>query len=677
MSDVSHQYVALKGGWDQSTPTLELPAGFVRDALNFECGVTGGYSRISGYERFNGMANPSDAIYATIFVNSFTYTPVSGDIVTDASTAGYGTVIATGAAGVNQYVVVTMKNGVFGIGNILMVGVNVVGTIITPTTAMTASNHMSYMGLAADVYRALISAPPGVGAALGYVLYNDVVYVWRANAGATEVDCYKSSLAGWVNVPYYKEVRFSAASVAPAEGVSLVQGVVSAVVKRVVLQSGAYLGGTAAGKIIIAAPTGGDFSAGAFTSGMTGTCYGIQTAITFALGGKFEFDTGNFYGGAATNRVYGCDGINRAFEFDGDVLVPIDTGAAVDTPKHIAIHKNLLMLAQGASLMYSAPGLPYNFQGVAFAGEIGTGEIITGIKVLPGSSATAALLVTSRGTTYMLYGTSYLDFNFVSYNTGSGALDYSVQNMADTYMMDDRGVVSLKTTLNYGNFDTSTLTIKINKFIEQHRARVSYSTLSRHKSQYRIFFNDGFGLYITIVNGELIGVMPVYFPTPVYMCDEGKYSNGEEASFFCGTDGFLYRMEKGTSFDGGSIDAFFTLKFDPMGSARIRKRFRKAALEVSGTGYCAINFGYSLGYASTDISQPNNATYGNNIQLMQWDNFTWDAFVWDGQTIIPNECEMVGTGENVAITIRSGTPYFQPYTVNSAIVHYSKRRAMR
>ena len=327
--------------------------------------------------------------------------------------------------------------------------------------------------------------------------------------------------------------------------------------------------------------------------------------------------------------------------------------------------------------MFSAAGYPYNWQAAVFAGEIGVGDDITGIKLMPGSSATAALLVTSRNNTYLLYGTGYASWNFVSYNNGCGALDYTCQNMADTYMMDDRGVTALKTSLVYGNFDTSTLTYSINKFIDQHRSTASYAALNRLKSQYRIFFKDGYGLYITIVNGTLVGIMPVYFPTPVYMADDGKYSNGAEANFFCGTDGYLYQMDQGTSFDGLPMNEFLTLNFDPSNSARVRKRYRKAAVEMSGSGYCSFSFGYTLSYGNSDISQSNYASYSSNAQLMQWDNFTWDNFVWDGQTVVPSECEMTGTGENVAITIRASSPYVQPYTLNSIILHYSYRRALR
>lgn len=681
MPKIGYDLIQLKGGWDTSTPTLALANGACRESLNFEASVAGGYTRIAGYERYSGQPSPTDAVYKTVFVSSFVNVPTVGQTLTGQTSGATGIVIAIGA----NYIAITKATGAFSTSENVKVGATLIGVSIVPTNAMGAQNHAIYLAAAADQYRSDIAAVPGSGAALGCVLHNDVLYAFRANAGGTAIDLYKSSAGGWVQVPFYNEISFTAGTTKPADGETLTQGGVTATIKRVCTQggydvvSGGWAAGQGVGRFIITTPVGGNFAAGAATAtgGTTVTLSGVQTAITMAVGGKFEFSDGNFTGAASTNRKYGCDGINRAFEFDGDVLAPIVTGATTDNPKHIEYHKNILFVAIGSSLMYSTTGNPFNYQATLLAGEIGVGELITGLLVMPGSQATATMMVTSRANTFMLYGTGASSFQMVSFNTGAGGLDYTQQNMADTYMMDDRGVVSLKTSLNFGNFDQATLTFNINKFIGEKRTKTSYACLDRRKSQYRIFFNDGFGLYITMVNGQWLGNMPVYFPNPVYMVTETKYTNGEEASFFCSTNGFVYQLDKGTSFDGTNLDAYLVLNYNSIKSPRSRKRYRKCAVEVSGSGYAQIAFGYLLGYSASDISQDLPRTYSSNIQMMQWDNFTWDNFTWDGKTIVPNECQMDGTAENVALTFRSGTNYIQPYTINTAILHYSHRRAMR
>lgn len=666
--------VQLRGGLDQVTPAMYLKPGVARQSSNFECSVYGGYTRIDGYERFDGRPSPSSATQTPVFIPTMLSVPTVGQTLTGATSGATGVIAEVEA----DYLVLTKTTLSFTAGEMARVGATNIGLVSATGRPMTSQETAVHIAAASDIYRADIQKVPGSGPVRGVFVFNDIVYAFRDNVGATAVDLYKSSAAGWVNVPYFYEVSFTAASVAPAEGATLTQGGVTATVKRVVLQSGAYLGGTAAGRMIISVAAGGHFAAGAFTGGMTGTCSGAETAITFATGGKFETIKANFSGGLSTFRIYGCDGQNRAFEFDGTVLTPISTGlGADDKPKHIIAHKNYLFLSVQTSVMFSAPGLPYDYTALSGAGEIAVGDNVTGMIEAPGAATTATLFIFGRSNTFILYGTSAASFNLTSYNTGSGAIDYSAQNMAQTLVMDDRGAISLQTTLNFGNFNTATLTHNIIPFINAHRTRLSCSTLNRIKSQYRIFFSDGYGLYITIVNGQWIGSMPVYFAHIPYCAIEDKLSTGEEATYFGGEDGYVYQLDKGTSFDGSNIYYYLELAYNASGNNRMLKGYRRAAVEVQGNGYSAFNFGYKLGYASVDIAQPTDAQYASAFSLPYWDSFTWDQFVWDGNSLMPSECEMQGEAENVSISIRGDSNYHGSYTLNGITLHYLPRRLLR
>ncbi len=673
---VKYNIVQLKGGLDQITPTLNLPPGVVRDGVNFECSPSGGYSRVTGYERFDGHTSPSSAAYTLIQIDSFTNVPSVGNTITNQT----GTPTAKVIVVTSQYIIVTKVTGTFSVGDTIKVGATVIGTYSTQTIMLTSLQDAQYINLAADDYRADIGPVPGSGSVLGVVPYNDIVYAFRANAGGTAVDIYKSSAAGWVNVPLYKEVSFTAGAVTvPADGATLTQGGVTATVKRVMTESGAWTG-TAAGRFIITTPSGGNFAAGAATlsGGATVTLSGVQTSITLAVGGKFQFDQGNLTGSASTIRIYGCDGVNRCFEFDGDVLAPIKTGFSPDNPKHIVVHKNHLFVSKDSSILNSAIGKPYNFTIAEGASEIATGDIVTGFLVQPGSQATGALAVFGRSNTFVLYGTSSADWNFTAYATGTGAIDYTTQNMAQSYFLDDRGLMSLQTSLNYGNFVQATLTNAIRPFINSKRSIVAGSTLWREKSQYRLFFSDGTGLYTTVVNNTLLGSIPIQLKHTVYSISEGEFSTGEEVIFAGMTNGYVMQMEKGTSFDGENIDAYITLNWDAIGSPRLLKRFRRASAEITGNAYAAVNFGYQLAYASSEITQATPKDYAAPFQAAPaWDSFTWDNFIWDGKTLTPTEIEVEGTAENIQVTFTSTTDYIASYTINSLILHYSMRRGLR
>jgi hypothetical protein len=342
------------------------------------------------------------------------------------------------------------------------------------------------------------------------------------------------------------------------------------------------------------------------------------------------------------------------------------------------VNKNHLVAAILSSLVISGTGTPYRYLTTDGGAEIATGDTVTDLLLQPGSQTVGTLAVYCRSNTLMLYGTSVSDWNLVPFNTGAGAIANTAQNMEQSYALDDAGVRSLSTTLNFGNFTQATLTYPIYPFIAAERTKTTCSLVCRTKSQYRIFFSDGYALHMTIVNGKLLGSMPQVFPTGMNCAFSGKLSTGDEVMYAGGNDGYVYQLDKGSSFDGADVNAYMTFNWNSMRSARILKFFRRASVEMQGNYYAAISFGYSLGYGTTELSQPTAQSYTSGFSgAPQWDLFVWDSFIWDGQTISPTEIGLSGTAENIQITISSGTDYIYPYTVNSVITHFTPRRGMR
>lgn len=665
------------GGLDQVSPPLALKPGFVRDALNWECHVNGGYTSIKGYERFDGQDRPSDAAYTVLECTITAGTPV-GDTVTGATSTATGVIAAVSSD--EDYLVLTQVSGTFQSAEQLTISGAPVATTTAAPAPMgggTPALHAQYLNAAADIYRADIAAVPGSGDILGVFAYGDVTYAFRANAGATAVNLYKSTSSGWSQVTLFYELAFTAGSSEYSEGETVSQGGVSATVKRVVLTSGTWGGGTAAGRLIISAPSGGNFAAGAIAGGGAATASGAQTAITFATGGRFDTVQNNFGGAVNQRRVYGCDGANRAWEFDGTVLVPITTGMAVDTPSFIAVHKNHLFLGFGASLQHSSLGNPYVFSVVTGAAELAMGDDITGLLPLPGNEGTAALLVTTRNGLHVLYGTSSSDWNLVHYNEEAGAIPYTLQQIGLPLMLDDRGVTSLQTSSSFGNFDHAALSARIKPFINERRARAQASCIVREKNQYRIFFSDNYALYVTMAGGKVIGMMPIALSHEVTCVWSGEFSDGAERIFFGSTGGMVYEMDAGTSFDGAPMQTYLNFVFFHANSPLVEKRWRMANVEVSGDGYAEFDFGYSLGYQSDDIPLPDTVTGSAVLASGAWDSGVWDSGYWDGRSLVPARFKLDGTATNISIRFLQNSDYFAPITVSSAMFNYSPRRLQR
>lgn len=680
------QGVSFPGGLDQVTPALALQPGALRDGVNFEVSQSGGYGRIPGYERFDGRPSPSSASFGVVQVTAFTNVPAVGQTLSQAVSGATGVIVAVHSSGFPFYVAVTKVAGTFDAIHAVLVGATPIGTAITTMVALSSKEVAQYTAAAADAYRPDIGAVPGSGPMRGVVgmVFSgaDNVYAFRDNAGATAVDVYKKTNAGWVQVPLFKIVEFNTGNAAtPTDGQVLTQGGVTATVKRVMWRSGSWTG-TAAGGFVVTAPAGGNFVAGAATlsGGATVALLGAQTSIVITPGGKYEFAKYNFSGSTTTKRIYGVDGVNKAFEFDGETYAPITTGLSPDNPRHLACHKNFLFLSKGSSIIHPGAGTPFKFSAIDGGGEIATGDDVSGMVTLPGSQTTATLAVYQESNTNFLYGTDPATFNLVSFNTGAGALPYSIQNLFDTFVFDSLGVITIQTSLNYGNFLPSTLTKNILPLILQERSRIACSCVSRDKSQYRVFFSDGNALWITVVNKSYLGPAAMQFPNPVACVDEVETASAGHAIYFGSSDslGYVYQMDVGTSFDGAEINAYITLAWDFFKSPGYLKKYRAARVEIQGNAYAEMSFGYQLGYGSPDIAQPAFVLYPSNFSgAPVWDQFVWDNFFWDGRVLFPTNVPLEGSAENIQVTISTVTNYIAPFNVNSIMYNYSPLRIIR
>jgi len=99
--------------------------------------------------------------------------------------------------------------------------------------------------------------------------------------------------------------------------------------------------------------------------------------------------------------------------------------------------------------------------------------------------------------------------------------------------------------------------------------------------------------------------------------------------------------------------------------------------EITGNDYAEFQTAYDLGYTSSEINQGNLQDATKNGAYVYWDSFYWDAFYWDGRSISPNEQDLTGTAENISLAVKCESAYFNPFTINAAIIHYTTRRQMR
>lgn len=670
-SKVRQDYYPLGGGLDLVTPAIAINAGKVIDSQNYEPAIGGGYRRIDGYERFDGRANPTSATYFILPVVLLGVVVV-GNTITGVTSAATGIVLAK----FPNYLVCGRVIGTFSNAEsitVSAVNVGVINNLVTSNSA-SGSNHADYALLAANDLRALIQVVPGSGRIRGVWVYNDIVYAFRDNVSGTANIMFKATTNGWVQINFLTEIRFNAAVVQINIGDTITGGTSGAIatVTVALLTSGTWIA-SGIGSLVLSSVVGTFVSGEALkVSGVTKvTSTTASIAIVRAPGGTMEFFNYNFFGSFINNvKMYGVDGINPTFEFDGITYVPIHTGMAIDTPSHVIAHKGFLFLSFNASVQYSALGNPYSWSVVLGAGEIDTSKPTTGFLPQGGNLAGSSLAIFTGERTFILYGSSNADFKLVSSIFDMGYLPFTLQQVSnDAYGMTSRGIQALITTLNYGDFDYASISHMIQPLITKKRGLEISSNSIRTKNQYRVYFSDGTALATGLTGEKISGIMLLNYSKPVRCICTANLSNGNEVTYFGSDDGYVYQDNIGTSQDGNMIEAWLRMPFNNDKSPRVRKRFRRAILEMSIDSFSKVNISYDLGYSDPNV-QPSAIQSDTSLTGAggYWEQFVWDQFNWDSQFISNPVLPIEGTEKNISFIFYSNRAQDQSHTIQGITI---------
>lgn len=552
--------------------------------------------------------------------------------------------------------------------------------ITTENDAPTDEAHVQYKQAATDDARAQITAVPGSGAVLGTAVYKGVGYAVRNNAGGTAAVLHKSTPTGWQAVSLGFKVRFTVGLVAAITEGATVTGATSGatgVVRRVVVQTGTFAGGDGAGYLVIMSITGTFQNAEKLQIGGTdrATVSGTQTAQVLLPNGRFEFRVTNFYGHSSTVRLYGVDGVNRGFEYQDSpaFFCQIETGMTADAPNHIGVHNEQLFYSfQGGSVQKSGVGDPVIWQVSLGAGEIAIGDECTGfLEELGGTlfifALSKTLYLTGKEGTYLLD----------KFNNDVGARPGTMQRIGQGVYLDDRGFALLAASQNFGNFSYNSFSALIKPLIEQIKLTGTASVVARDKNLYRCFFADGRFVSIGFNGRKVVGITTSSYSKVVRCAFSGEDSAGAEMLLFGSDDGFVYRADRGTSFDGAEIQSFLRPVFHHSRSPSRRKRYRRAQFDVAVQGPCAIQIGVDYSFADPDepgepISTIEMEGGGGLWNVSDWNEFKWNTGV--GSSAI---CKLEGSGINIGFIIACSSAVDAPHTLQGVTLHHSQRRLNR
>lgn len=689
MPQVQTAYFPLKGGEDMVTAPLSVDPGALLLSLNYEPAISHGYRRIDGFERVDGQPKASNASYWLLPFRDGAIEPAAGDLVASGLKSGLvlDVVLDSGSyAGgdATGTLVLFDVSGVFANNDALTLNAAPFGNAAGPSdgrAADTAEQDRTWLIAAMTATRNRIQPVPGSGPLRGAAMLGGVMYAWRDNVGATQGGMYRSTATGWEAVDLGIQITFTAGlEPMPLEGETVTGGTSLATgkVAGITVTSGSWSGpGTAAGYLYLYDVTGTFQNTETLTASGGGTVTSSSAPVgnVLAAGGQYEVVNESFKATASGARLFCVNGVNRAFQFDGEGFAFINTGmGAADKPFRVIAHKaHLFLMYPGGSVQHSGIGDPMNWDAATGgAGEIGLSDEGVGFAPVPGD----VLAMFSKNRTHLLQGTSAADWNLVLHSDEVGAYAGTIQNIGMPRYMTDRGLVGLDTTQAYGDFTMTTFSQRVQPFLMDRKTDITASIRVRQKDQYRLFFSDGTGL-ICKFRHDAVEFTRANYGMPVRVATSVNDQQGNEVLLFGSDDGYLYQMDSGMSFDGAAILGLLRLPFGHLKSPQHVKRFRKVVLEMDSAPGTEITFSQEYDYATLDIprGREQSLTVGGDGGL--WGVDTWGKFVWGNQVVGSAEGYLAGSGTNIGIYIRTESAYTMPHTLHGMILHYSIRSRKR
>lgn len=692
MTQRRYKHFPVKGGEDLITPPIDIsPSSIIHDE-NYECDRDGRARRVDGFEAFDGQPAPSEQSYWILDFDAGTDEIAAEDLVTGASSSDTGIaviagVVESGSYGSNDaagYLVLTQVSGTFTNDENLQVSAvtkSVADGVVALRGADTSTLDDTYLQAAIEYARDQIADVPGEGDILGVSIYKENVYCWRFNVGSSQINMWKSSTSGWTQVPLGETFRFDqGGAVEPALGATIT-GAVSgetAIIERIVLQNtGVWSGSSAEGWFVISARSG------TFTPGETlnigGTTARLLGNISLSITAtdtpvRFETVNHNFSGAADGLRMYGT-GHNASatpvggshagapFEFDGTIFCPLRIlGGPSNNPTHVEVFREHLFYGFSEGFfVHSSTGKPLEWTALGGASDFSLPAANTGLRPL----LEGILAIFCKERIFFLSGDNSSDWVLTTYSHTSGGHEWSIQQPLGTIFLNDSGITTLRTVQEFGDFGSDVISKKIKPLIESKKALLISSMNVECKEQYRLFFSDNTGIIVTFNSGRLVGATRVDYGLPVLVTAVDEIAD-EEYLIFGSDDGYVYRMDKGNSFNGEALASSVTLAYNHLGSPENIKKFFKAVFEIAATAGTSFTLSvqYDRGYGIASDSQAASLDSGSGV----WDGSTAPATLTSGEDFYLGQ-----TGKSISFTLTSTGTYDDPHTLQGYTIHFATR----
>jgi len=415
---------------------------------------------------------------------------------------------------------------------------------------------------------------------------------------------------------------------------------------------------------VIAARSGTYYIANASDSTPAWASLGTASNTSFTKVRQARFNFNNAY------KICFVDGVNFPAIYDRTAnsltyITSSSSNDAVQGASHVCTFKSTLFFGVGTELVFSAPYTATDFTSANGAGSISIGSEITGLIVFRDQ-----LIVFAVDKIMRITGSSSADFlmSAVTEDLGCLSADTIQEVGADVMFLGPDGLRTLSSTDRIGDFGIDVASKNIRPTVNnlQDYATSFSSMVIRGKAQYRLF---------AYVDGELSSVAKGVLGTKfidqggqgfqwatlqgfkVYIADS-QFIGEDEYRVFANNDGYVYKMDQGTSLDGENIDAIYESPYMPINDPQLRKTFYKLDFYIKPFGAINIVAGIKFNQNKTGYIQPptfNITDSGGTAGIYGNNDTIYNTAVYGAPSTQSYINQVVGSGETVSIRIEDNS----------------------
>tara|TARA_R100001126_G_scaffold28660_1_gene15606 strand:+ start:1278 stop:3014 length:1737 start_codon:yes stop_codon:yes gene_type:complete len=393
---------------------------------------------------------------------------------------------------------------------------------------------------------------------------------------------------------------------------------------------------------------------------------------------KYTFERFNFDG---NEKIIVVDGVNDPTVFNTSFSATDVTESTVEGSKFVTAFKGHMFYAGKSTtpqtLVFSQPFDEDAFNSGSGAGSIKVDDTITGLKTFRDS-----LFVFCENRIFRLTGSSSSDFAVTPITRNIGCVNGdTIQEFAgDLIFLGPDGLRTVAGTARIGDVELGTISSNVQSIFDENLIDASLfeSIVIPDKTQYRIFFaKDGQGQSLTsgvacVMKGqtfefsELRGIKPASTDTFV--------EAGDVLVLHGGYDGYIYRQEKGSDFDGTAILGQYRSPDLTFGDAGIRKHMQRVILNFKPEGSIDADLFVRYDYEDRNAARPAAYALDTSSVVAQYGSTTYGVgstnfgtYGGVSEPLIRQPVE--GSGFAVALRVNDGgtTP---PYSLKGFQLEY-------